>query len=97
MKVPVNNRGRLGRILLLVLLLAAQGLVLAHEIDHLGVPDTGDCVTCSVHSGGENAAATQQPSLYPEDTTSLTNEETKLPLITQRSYRLTARAPPIHL
>jgi len=36
------------RLLLLSLLLAAQTLALAHELDHVGLPDNPQCASCSL-------------------------------------------------
>jgi hypothetical protein len=94
MRKPI---GRLGRMVLLVLLLTSQGLVLAHEIDHLGIPDAGACVTCTVHAGSDGLAGTGEYSLIPGDSHSAYSESSNAIVIPQRNCPKAARAPPVTL
>lgn len=49
------------RVLLLTLLLAMQGVGLAHQLDHLAMGDSSPCAMCTAGSSLQHAVVDAQP------------------------------------
>lgn len=83
--------------LLLAVLLLAQGLLLAHEFDHFGANESGLCAVCQVGNNlGTPAITTPQP---PADAAS-EPASFAFPLVERRDATVrphSARAPPFAL
>ena len=81
-------------LLLLAVLLLTQGVLLAHEIDHLGTSDTGRCAVCQAGHGLDSPAVGS-----PAPPPSATDDSIELvaPAIGSlevRRHARQARAPP---
>jgi hypothetical protein len=61
-----RHPGLLSRLTLLAFLVLAQGLVVAHEIDHFAAGETNLCAVCSVGHGLDSAAVAGQPAPLPK-------------------------------
>lgn len=66
MKRPATSNSRFLRSALLILLLAAQGVAVAHEFEHWNQPSQERCATCSLTNGLDAPLASEQP--VPEST-----------------------------
>ncbi|MGK2924275.1 MAG: hypothetical protein ACSLE2_01500, partial [Lysobacterales bacterium] len=61
-----RHSGLLPRLTLLVFLVLAHGLVVAHEIDHWAAGETNLCAVCSIGHGLDSAAIAGQPTPLAE-------------------------------
>lgn len=61
-----RHPGLLSRLTLLAFLVLAQGLVVAHEIDHFAAGEVNFCAVCSVGHGLDSAAVAGQPAPLAE-------------------------------
>lgn len=96
MNAPRTHRRSVTRTLLLVTLILAQSLVLAHEIDHFSAGDLGRCAVCQIghglHSPVSSTAAAQIPRcvgqpgfilpLWQEDETAWLPPQARAPPLT---------------
>jgi len=82
------------RLGLLSLLLAAQSLLIAHELDHFSAGDTSLCAVCSISSGTDSPVHVEQ--LPPDSMPVSPNERTRPHTVSIKviTTPLTARAPP---
>ena len=85
------------RVLILAVLLLAQGLLLAHEFDHFGTTDSGLCAVCQAGNSLHTPAIASSPP--PADATSAPAWfAPPLPECRDASARPhSARAPPLAL
>lgn len=95
--MPMTDRNRPGltlRLLLLTLLLAAQGVAAAHAIDHFPADDGSLCTVCTVGSGLDSSAVTtmEMPVAAPVKAAPATGLDSCLPI--QRAATYSARGPP---
>jgi hypothetical protein len=89
-----NSWQRWLRLGLLSLLLALQGQLLAHEIDHLGDGERGACVLCA-HGPGQDALPFVAPNCIAESPSHAWRDGQDVDLRALRPPRtLEARAPP---
>lgn len=79
---------------MLCLLLAAQSLSLAHELDHMGLGEASLCAVCSV-SHGLDTPAYADDAIPESGPARITAESQPAPVRVHRSAApATARAPP---
>jgi len=85
------------RLHLLLFLLAAQSLAIAHDRDHLGAKDVNECVVCSVAHGLGNALAASYEFPAIELHTRVYSAAVQTVSSRAQNSRQTARAPPVSL
>jgi hypothetical protein len=90
-----RRRPRLSaRLLLLAVLLLTQGLLLAHEIDHLGTSDTGLCAVCQAGHGLDSPAVASPAPPPPARIDSIEFDAPAIGNPKDRRHAGQARAPP---
>jgi hypothetical protein len=93
--VKINLVPRL--LLLFCLLLAAQGIALAHQLDHLATEDSSSCVICPVGSNIQAAALDSGDISGPGKYTAIRPVSIGHLCVTEVATGSSARAPPSFL
>lgn len=82
------------RLALLCLVLSAQALAHAHELDHIGRPDSTQCAICSVSASLAGPVHVEHEAWEPSPDLALRPVVTDIAIPLRQIARFTARAPP---
>lgn len=97
MKIAASPFGRYLRAALMLLLLAAQGVAAAHELNHWHGPSQEICATCSIGNGLDSPLAAPQTPLQTPDRSAFVYTHAVWTIHWEVPRNFFQRAPPFHL